>query len=164
MKNKIKTLILFSAIIVNSGLLFVNIYNSMVDAPNWGANIPSSIDISRNYFASKSPADFFKLFGIVIHILGINCVIRFWRTDKQIRLYNISALALILVVDLITFAYFFPRNEILFNLNNEVGFQTLTQALREWEIMNWIRFLITLGIIIFYSLSLNNFFLLRQKI
>jgi hypothetical protein len=103
MKNRIKVIVLFLAIIVNSGLLFVNIYNSLVDAPNWGANIPSSIETARNYYTTKNPADFFKIFGIVIHILGINCVIGFWKTDKQIRLYNISALALILIIDLLTF-------------------------------------------------------------
>jgi hypothetical protein len=59
MKSKIKISILFLAIIANSGLLFVNVYNSMVDVPNWGVNIPASIDIARNYFITKSPADFF---------------------------------------------------------------------------------------------------------
>lgn len=162
MKSKIKTIILFLAIIVNSGLLFVNIYNSIAVALNWEANIPASIDTARNYFAIKSAADFFKILGIVVHILGINCVIRFWKTDKQIRLYNISALALILLIDLLTFAHFFPRNDIIFNLNNTADMQTLTNPWREWEILNWIRTFITLGIVTLYSLSLNKLFLLKQ--
>lgn len=162
MKSKIKIIVLFLAIIVNSGLLFVNLYNSIVDAPNWGSNIPSSIDTARNYFTTKSPADFFKIFGIIIHILGINCVIRFWKTDKQIRLYNISALVLILIIDLLTFIYFFPRNDIMFDLNSTADIQTLTRVWNEWVIMNWIRSLITLGIVTLYCLSLNKLFSLKQ--
>lgn len=162
MKIQIKTIVLFLAIIVNSGVLFVNIYNSIVDAPNWGTHIPSSIETARNYFTTKSPSDFFKIFGIVIHILGINSVIRFWKNDKQIRLYNISALALILIIDLLTFAYFFPLNDIMFDLNNTADIQTLTNAWREWVNMNWIRTVITLGIVMLYSLSLNKLYKLRQ--
>ena len=157
MKSKIQTIVLYLAIIINSGVLFVNIYNSIVDAPNWGGNIPASMEIARNYFAEKSPQDFFQIFGIIIHILGINCVIRFWKTDKQIRLFNISALALILIIDLLTFTYFFPRNDIMFTLNGTTDIQTLTNAWREWEIMNWVRTFITLGIVILYSLSLYKF-------
>lgn len=163
MKSKIQTIALFLAIIINSGLLFVNIYNSIVDAPNWGTNIPTSIEIARNYFAIKSPQDFFKIFGIVIHIIGINCVIRFWKTDKQIRFFNISALALILIIDLLSFTYFFPRNDIMFTLNGTTDVQILTNVWREWEIMNWGRTFITLGIVALYSLSLNKLFSIKQK-
>lgn len=162
MKSKIQIIVLFLAVIINSGLLFVNIYNSIVDAPNWGTNIPASIEIARNYFAVKSPQDFFKIVGIVIHILGINCVIRFWKTDKQIRFFNISALALILIIDLLTFTYFFPRNDIMFTLNGTTDIQKLTNAWSEWEIMNWVRTLITFGVIALYSLSLKKLFSIKQ--
>ena len=162
MKSQIKTIVLFLAIIVNSGVLFVNIYNSTVDAPNWGTHIPFSIQTARNYFTTKSSSDFLKICSIVIHILGINSVIRFWKNDKQIRLYTISALALILIIDLLTFAYFFPRNDIMFDLNSTVDIQTLTNAWREWVTMNWVRMVITSGIVMLYSLSLNKLYKLRQ--
>lgn len=163
MKSRIQIIVLYSAIIINSGVLFVNIYNSIVDTPNWGANIPASMEIARSYFAEKSPQDFFKIAGIVIHILGINCVIRFWKTDKQIRFFTISALALILITDLLTSAYFFPRNDIMFTLNGTTDIQTLTKAWREWESMNWVRTFITLGIVALYCLSLNKLFSIKQK-
>jgi hypothetical protein len=124
MKSKIQTIVLYLAIIINSGLLFVNIYTSIVDAPNWGANIPTSLETARKYFSEKNPHVFFKIVGTVIHVLGINCVIRFWNTDKQIRLNNISALALILIIDLLIFTCFFPRNDIMFNLNSIGDIQT----------------------------------------
>ncbi|MFD2825250.1 anthrone oxygenase family protein [Leeuwenhoekiella polynyae] len=162
MKSQIKKIVLFLAIIVNIGVLFVNIYNSIVYDPNWGTHIPSSIETARNYFTTKSPSNLFKIFGIVIHILGINSVIRFWKNDKQIRLYNISALFLILIIDLLTFAYFLPRNDIMFDLNSTADIQTLTTAWREWANMNWVRTFITFGIVMLYSLSLNKLYKLRQ--
>jgi uncharacterized membrane protein len=161
MKSKLQTMVLYLAIIINSGVLFVNIYNSIVDAPNWGTNIPTSLEIARNYFAEKSPQDFFKIVGILIHILGINCVIRFWKTDKQIRYFNISALALIVIIDFLTFAYFFPRNDTMFALNGSKDIQTLTKTWSEWGNMNWVRTFITLGIVALYSLSLNKLFSIK---
>ena len=162
MKSQIKKIVLFLAIIVNIGVLFVNIFNSIVYDPNWGTHIPSSIETARNYFTTKSPSNFFKIFGIVIHILGINSVIRFWKNDKQISFYNISALFLILIIDLLTFAYFLPRNDIMFDLNSTADIQTLTTAWREWANMNWVRTFITFGIVMLYSLSLNKLYKLRQ--
>ncbi|TJY64014.1 hypothetical protein FAZ19_17325 [Sphingobacterium alkalisoli] len=74
---KIKIFVLHIAIVISSGLLFVNLYNSIVDAPNWGHQLPKSIDVARNYFTFKTPADFFKFTGPLQHIIGINCIIRF---------------------------------------------------------------------------------------
>lgn len=158
MKNKMKVIVLFLAIIINSGVLSVNVYNSIVDAPNWGADIPASIETARSYFTVKNPADFFKIVGVVIHILGINCVIRFWKTNKQIRLYTLSALILIFITDILTFSYFFPRNDVLFDVTSTADIQTLTSTWEEWSMMNWIRSLIILGIATLYSLALNTFF------
>ncbi|MET4083173.1 hypothetical protein ABIB40_003142 [Pedobacter sp. UYP30] len=162
MKNKIKIILLFLAVIVNGGLLFVNIYNSLVDSANWGSNIPASIEIARNYFTTKSPTDFFKIFGIVIHVIAINCVIRFWNADKKIRLYTISALALILTTDLLTAFYFFPRNDLIFGSSSSADIQTLTLACNEWNTMNWARSTIILGIVVLYCFSLNNFLKTKQ--
>lgn len=48
-----KPFILFIYIIIGSGILFVNIYNSLIDAPNWGRSIPSSLETARHYFQQK---------------------------------------------------------------------------------------------------------------
>ena len=42
---KMKTVILYASIVLASGILFVNIYNSLVDARNWGANIPNLLKL-----------------------------------------------------------------------------------------------------------------------
>ena len=40
-------------------MLGVNIYNSIVDARSWSANIPDSILTARNYFKTVNPRNIF---------------------------------------------------------------------------------------------------------
>jgi len=44
-----------------NGLLFTNIYNSMIDAKSWGADLPHSIETARQYFKSINPGKFFRI-------------------------------------------------------------------------------------------------------
>ncbi|PWG81376.1 hypothetical protein [Pararcticibacter amylolyticus] len=152
---KIKIFVLHLAIVVSSGLLFVNIYNSIVDAPNWGYRLPQSVDVARRYFAFKNPAEFFKITGPLIHIIGINCVIRFWRTDTKVRWFNVTALALILFADLLSFKFFFPLNEVLFGSTRDVTL--IRQAFHQWEMLNWFRSAVLAAIPVMYSLSLARY-------
>ncbi|SOD12503.1 hypothetical protein SAMN06297358_0703 [Pedobacter xixiisoli] len=143
------------AIVVSSGLLFVNLYNAIVDASNWGHQLPQSINIARNYFAFKNPADFFKFTGPLVHIIGINCVIRFWKTDKKVRWYNVTALAAILFNDLLTFIFIFPLNIVLFGATQDI--KAIQQAFHQWYLLNWFRSIILTVISVMYSLSLNRY-------
>jgi len=38
--------VLFASLCIASGLLFANIYTSLVDAKSWGSDIPASIGFS----------------------------------------------------------------------------------------------------------------------
>lgn len=158
MKDKLKTIFLFLAIIVNSGLLFVYLYNASVDLSNWGVNIPSSLDTAKKYFTVKKPEDFFKILNITIHIIGINCIFRLWKTDKHIRLYTLAAFILIILVDSLTTFYFAPRNEIMLGLKDIRDIQILGNVYNEWNFMSWIRLFITLLTVMFYGLSLNKLY------
>ena len=46
-----------------AGLLFVNVYNSLVDAPNWGHSLPGSIEAARSYYSAADPGSFFRVFS-----------------------------------------------------------------------------------------------------
>lgn len=153
MKKKI--FVLNMAIVAGGGLLFVNFYNSIVDVPNWGHHLPQSLEVARNYFDFKTPAELFKFTGPLIHVIGINCVIHFWKTDRKVLWYNIIALASILFTDLLTFVFFFPLNEVLFGATKDLAL--IQQALRQWEILNWFRTIVLAVIPIMYSLSLNRY-------
>lgn len=143
------------AIVISSGLLFVNLYNSIVDTPNWGYQLPQSIYVARNYFTFKTPADFFRFTGPLVHIIAINCVIRFWKTDNKVRCYNITALVVILFNDLFTFVFFFPLNEIIFGDMQDI--LSIERALHQWSLLNWFRSSVLAVVPVMYILSLNKY-------
>lgn len=152
----IKIFVLHLAIVASAGLLFVNLYNSIVDAPNWAHQLPQSLNAARSYFSFKDPSAFLKFAGPVIHIIGINCVIRFWRTDNKVRLYNITALGMILCTDLMTFLFLFPLNQVLFGSSQDVTI--IEHAVQQWSLLNWLRSLILAGVTTMYSLSLSRYY------
>ena len=76
--NPIKTIVLYLLIVFASGVLFVNIYNSIVDTTAWGANIPQSIEITRDYYQSVNPGTFFRVFSAINQILALFSLVLFW--------------------------------------------------------------------------------------
>ena len=117
-----------------SGLLFVNLYSSIVDAPNWGADIPNSIMNARNYFSVANPGNFFRIFSPANQVLALVAVILCWKNNRYIAL---AALAAAVLADVITFGYFYPRNDIMFV--NALDESAARIAWQEWSTMNWVR-------------------------
>ena len=109
-----KKIILFLSIVLASGLLLTNIYNSLIDAKSWGADIPASLATARLYYKSVNPGNFFRIFSPANQVLGLLALIAFWKSSPRTRLYLGIAFFLYVLGDLFTFAYFYPRNEIMF--------------------------------------------------
>ena len=133
-----QTIVLILAATVASGLLFVNIYTSMVDAPNWGRDVPASIVAARDYFIVKNPGSFFRVISPVNQVLALAAVVLSWRAPKGTFTLCVAALILAVSTDIFTFAYFYPRNEIMFVA--PIGdVDAIRSALSGWRNMNWIR-------------------------
>jgi hypothetical protein len=153
-----KNLILFSSIAFASGLLFVNVYNSMVDAKSWGSNIPNSIAITREYFKNANPGDFFRKLSPVNQLLALVALIFFWKYSMSVRLCLGAALALYIICDVLTFSYFYPRNDIMFKTASLTDIELLKKTWSQWNNMNWIRSFILLVGLFFSILSLHNIY------
>ena len=69
-------IILFAFISIACGLLFVNLYTSLIDAKSWGCDIPNSIATTREYYKTVNPGDFFRIFSPVNQILAV-CLVLF---------------------------------------------------------------------------------------
>ena len=78
-----KKIILFASISLASGLLFTNLFTSLVDARSWGSDIPNSIAAARQYFKVVDPGVFFRLFSPVNQALGLIALVIFWKTSPQ---------------------------------------------------------------------------------
>lgn len=128
----------FISIVFMTSVLSVNVYNSVVDTKNWGANIPDSILTARNYFTVANPGTFFRVASPLNQLFALAALVVCWKSGKRVRLYFGLAFLIAVLVEAMTFAFFFPRNEILF-IGAESNVDVLTKAWSEWSRMNWVR-------------------------
>ncbi len=152
-----KQLFLFASIALASGLLFTNIYNSMIDATSWGADIPKSIETAREYFKTVDPGNFFRIFSPINQVLGLLTLILFWKASATVRIYLGIALVLYVLGDVFTFAYFYPRNDIMFK-TQLTDIDTIRKAWTGWNSMNWLRSFILFVGLIFSFMALHKIY------
>lgn len=131
--------ILILATTFAAGLLFVNVYNSLIDAPSWGSDIPSSIQTARDYFKSVNPGNFFRVFSPINQVLSLLALILCWKVNKRVRILCALALFFAVISDVFTMAYFFPRNDIMFFSSINENLNSIRAAWSEWSSMNWLR-------------------------
>jgi hypothetical protein len=134
----IRSILLGLSAAVATGVLFVNVYTSVVDAPNWGADLPNSIVVAREYFSVANPGNFFRIFSPANQVLAAIAVILSWRFRRE-RYIAIGSLIVAILGDVFTFGYFYPRNEILFIAPMETSVDTVRLAWEQWSAMNWYR-------------------------
>lgn len=137
-----KIIFLFASAVIASGVLITNIYTSLIDATSWGSNIPHSIGAAREYFKTVNPGDFFRVYSPVNQLLALLALILFWKAGPSVRILLGSTFVLYVICDVMTFAYFYPRNDILFRDAALTDVETLTKTWRQWNSMNWVRTLI----------------------
>lgn len=137
-----KITFLFASIALASGLLFTNAYTSLIDATSWGSNIPHSIGAAIEYFKNVNPGNFFRVFSPANQVLALLALILFWKAGPSVRILLGSTFVLYVICDVMTFAYFYPRNDILFRDAALTDVETLTKTWRQWNSMNWVRTLI----------------------
>ena len=131
-----KTIALFASISIASGLMFANVYTSLVDAKSWGSDIPGSIAAAREYFKTVSPANFFRIFSPLNQMLALAVLVLFWKSSSPIRMCLAAALVLYVLTDVMTFAYFYPRNEIMFRAAQLNDVTLLRETWASWSAMN----------------------------
>ena len=153
-----KLLLLFASTSLASGLLFANIYTSLVDAKSWGGNIPQSIETAREYQKIVSPRNFFRMLAPFNLVVALLVLILFWKVSITTRIYSGMAWALYVCVDVFTFAYFTPRNKIMFEAAPLPGIDTLKNALAGWRTMNWLRSFIIFAGLVFSFLALHEIY------
>lgn len=156
-----KKIILFASISLASGLLFTNLFTSLVDARSWGNDIPNSIGVAREYFKVVDPGVFFRLFSPINQALGLIVLVLFWKKSPSIRIGLGLALICYVTAEGMTFMYFFPRNDIMFRDAALTDTDLLKRTWSEWNSMNWVRTgVLTLGVAC-SSLSLHKIYSIR---
>jgi len=132
-----KRIIISIGIVLASGLLFVNLYTSIVDVTSWGGDVPRSAQVAGEYFKNVNPGHFFRIFSPMNQLVGLLLLIVCWKLGKQARWLCAGALLAALVAESLTFMYFYPRNEIILGQGQDAA--AVAQAVKEWAAMNWVR-------------------------
>ena len=158
-----KNIILFASISLAGGLLFVNLYTSLIDSKSWASDIPNSIATTRDYFKTVNPGNFFRLFSPLNQVLALLALILFWKSSPAIRYSLGAAFLLYVLADMFTFAYFYPRNDLLWKDAPLTDINLLTKTVSEWRSMNWVRSLIILVGLALSFLSLHKIYSIRLK-
>jgi hypothetical protein len=89
------------------------IFSVMVEYPNWFADVPSSLDATRNFYKVFHPGYFFQTMAPLTLLSGIAFVITGWRI-KAARNFVLMSLAVLVAAEMLTFFYIYPRLEIMF--------------------------------------------------
>jgi uncharacterized membrane protein len=155
-----KTLVLCLSVCVASGVLFANVYTSFVDARAWASDVPNSIAAAREYFKAVTPANFFRVFAPLNQIIAAVAVILFWRMPA-VRWYCVGALVLYVLTDVMTFAYFYPRNDVMFKTAPLNDTALLAKTVSEWATMNWLRTAVILAGVVCSLLALHKSYEMR---
>ncbi len=153
-----KKTILFLSIICASGLTGATIYNSLVDAKSWGFDIPTSIQTARDYYQNADPRNFYFIAGPVNQALILLALILFWKDSVSLRFYFAASFLLYAAIIGLTFAYFVPRNLILFTWPISDHLQQLRTASAQWSHMNWLRSLLGLAGVFFSFRGLDTYY------
>lgn len=161
-----KIVILFSSVALASGVLFANVFNSMVISDAAKSDIPNTIMAAREYFKTVNPGDFFRIFSPAAQIFTLLSLILFWKTAKSARLFLIIALLCSIAGDILAFTYFHPRSDLMFVSQPVPDIETLKQLSTEWSSMNWIRsFILFIGVVsLFFAVDKIYFMKTRSTL
>jgi hypothetical protein len=136
-----KQAVAFLSIFMASGLTMVTAYNTIVDATNWGSDIPTSIQTARDYFAHADPRRFYLIAGPPTVLLGVLTTILFWNDGVSLRLWFGASAASYVVIVVLTIVYFVPRDLTLFRRPIQ-HLDPIRAAASQWRRMNWARTLL----------------------
>jgi uncharacterized membrane protein len=151
-----RKIVLYASVAFSSGLFFTLVYNSIVNAANWESNIPQSIAATRDFFVVANPGTFFQLVDPTNMLLVVLALILFWKKSTSARLFLGIALVCYISSMILTFTYFYPRNDIMFLSEQLHDTETLKKAASEWGRMGWVRCLLSLAGLVCSFLALDK--------
>lgn len=129
--------VLIAALLGLSLLLGATVYESVVMAPNYERDVPASIETAREFMTAITPASYFRVLAPVTQLLLLLCVIVCWKA-RPVRWLALTTLGALLIADVITFTFHYPRLAIMFELPITDPDQVRTAA-HQWATGNVVR-------------------------
>ena len=140
------TLQLVSTILASlgfSGLFGASLYDTVVLAPNLKGG-PAALEHGRLFMVNATPANLFRVLSPSTQVLSLVAVVANWSGPER-RWPLIGALVALVLCDVITFTYHYPRLRIMFEAPLTVPAERVTLAAKQWTAANYIRLALLLG-------------------
>jgi hypothetical protein len=96
-------LILFGSIVLETFMVYPNIFHDP----------PRSLATALEFMKVRAPSDFYPPLGFLSWVLGTASAIATWRTPHA-RRWMLASLSMIVCEGLLSMAFFWPRNTIMF--------------------------------------------------
>lgn len=115
------------------------VFSVMVEYPNWFANVPASLEATRDFYKVLHPGYFFQTTGPLVLLTGLAFVAVGWRISAARNLV-LTSVGIMIAIELLTFIYIYPRLDIMFGPGAaSQSVEALTQAAREFTFADRIR-------------------------
>jgi hypothetical protein len=125
------------ALLGAGALLGGTLYDAVVLAPNLHGG-PAGLEHGRLFMAAATPANLFRRLAPATQILMLLSVAANW-PHAQARWSLAGSFVVLILVDVITFKYHYPRNRLLFTAPLNESPETLALAAKQWANANLIR-------------------------
>src|SRR5712672_606953 len=109
----LRLLVVAIALVLSAMLLGTGVYQNVVDAPNY-AGAPTSLQHARGFYHATNPGMFFRVLVPATQLLLLLALVFNWRPAPDTRWKLAAALASLILADVVTFTFHYPRNAILF--------------------------------------------------
>jgi hypothetical protein len=124
-------------------ILGAGLFQAVVDVPNFSSRLPDTVHDFRACVRYSHPGYFFQVLVPIIVVSLLVSVTTGWNTPRARNRWVIGALAGIVGVEIFTFVYFMPRNDILFFGDlGRFSADVITAAALEWKNAQWLRLVV----------------------
>jgi hypothetical protein len=121
--------ILFGSIVLETFMVYPNVFHDP----------PESLATALEFMTIRTPSDFYPPLGFATWLCGAASLIAAWRV-RPARYWIALSVAMIVAEGLVSMAFFWPRNTILFIEGPEVhSAAVLRQTADEFQRMHWWR-------------------------
>ena len=126
------------ALVLLGMLLGTGVYQNVVDAPNY-MGAPTSLEHARGFYHATNPGMFFRWLVPATQLFLVLALVFNWKPDPGTRWKLAGALGFLILTDMITFRFHYPRNDILFVAPLTQSAAYYDGIVREWAIGNYAR-------------------------
>jgi hypothetical protein len=150
--GKLRLVSAFLPLFLLSMLFGASSFQLVVDEPNWTG--PPALEHYRAFYQVINPGTFFQMLLPTALVALLAALVCNWRPIPATRWRLAGALALMILVGVLTFTFHFPRNKILFGDPLTRSAAYYQQVVAEWAAGDYVRLAMIGAAIILVAVSM----------